>query len=130
MPTVTDWSKYAPYFTANEFRCKCGCGQVQMQESYMDWILELRMIYGKGMAVTSGYRCPDFNNRISSTGEAGPHTTGLAGDYRVDRHNAFVLIGLATNAYVEGLGVAQKGGGRFLHLDLIERSIGPTVWSY
>ena len=34
------------------------------------------------LQITSAYRCPSHNDSVSSTGMAGPHTTGLAVDIR------------------------------------------------
>ena len=61
------------------------------------------------------------------------HTTGKAADIAVSREDAFHLLSLALSKGFTGIGVQQKGSGRFIHLDTIENSEGrprPTVWSY
>jgi hypothetical protein len=37
--------------------------------------------------------------------------------------------GIAMEAGFTGIGVQQKGTGRFLHLDTLEGDLRPTVWS-
>jgi uncharacterized protein YcbK (DUF882 family) len=93
----------------------------------------LREVYGKPLIVTSGYRCPQHNQRVSSTGPSGPHTTGLAVDLGVSGREAVTVLRLALSLGFTGIGVQQKGGGRFLHLDMVPDSHGhkrPWIWSY
>lgn len=124
---IHHWGKYAPYFRELEFDCKC-CGKNDMQPEFMDKLLELRKAYGKPMVITSGYRCPDYNDRISSTGRKGPHTTGLAADILISGSNARELLALASE--FPRVGVSQKGdhGTRFIHLDCLPKP--DWVWSY
>lgn len=120
------------YFRPSEFSCK-HCGANRMQESYLLLLDELRHRYGKPLVVTSGYRCPEYNARVSSTGLRGPHTTGCAADLRVTRTDAYIVLQLALEMGFTGIGVAQKGTNRFVHLDTLLPAPGrprPTVWSY
>ena len=83
--------------------------------------------------VTSAYRCPEYNEKVSSTGKDGPHTTGRAMDIGVSREQAYDLIKWATIFGFTGIGINQKGSGRFVHLDDLPNKEGqprPTVWSY
>lgn len=121
------------HFRITEFECRCGCGRVEMNLMFLNALDQLREKYGKPLVVTSGYRCPSYNSKVSSTGPTGPHTTGKAADLRVDRGDAYRLLKLALDAGFTGIGVQQKGGGRFIHLDLLNDAPGqprPTVWSY
>ena len=64
---------------------------------------------------------------------AGAHSTGQACDILIERADAFKLLSLAFLVGFTGIGVSQKGGARFLHLDTIESSPArprPTIWSY
>lgn len=94
----------------------------------------LRALWGKPMRISSGYRCPKHNARVSSTGKAGPHTTGKAADILVSGFDAYLLFGEAwTSGAFGGIGVHQRGphSGRFLHLDAIhDPKIRPAIWSY
>jgi uncharacterized protein YcbK (DUF882 family) len=85
--------------------------------------------------VSSGYRCPDHNNEVSSTGLNGPHTTGKAADILVKGMNAYLLLQAAMKSgRLYGIGISQRGKheSRFLHLDMVEsgQAFRPTVWSY
>lgn len=94
---------------------------------------DLRHRYGKPLVVSSGYRCPDHNVKVSSTGRTGPHTTGHAADLLVDRGDAFRLLKIALAMRFTGIGFQQKGVGRFIHLDDLPNLIGqprPTIWTY
>lgn len=120
------------YFELQEFACK-HCGSSFMEESFLLELDELRNRYGRPLVITSGYRCPAYNNQVSSTGFDGPHTTGRAVDLRVAHADAFNVLRLATGMRFSGIGIAQKGTRRFIHLDDLPATPGrprPTVWSY
>jgi zinc D-Ala-D-Ala carboxypeptidase len=123
------------YFKMSEFSCK-HCGENKINEDFVKQLDVLRGMYGKPLIVSSGYRCPVHNARVSSTGANGPHTTGLAADLLVDRGDAYRILELVFSmqkGIFTGVGVHQKGGGRFIHLDMLPNSPGvlrPTVWSY
>ena len=119
----------AKYFTRDEFKCKCGKCVNMIQDEFIEQMDSLREKYGKPIFVNSGYRCPSHNNEVSSTGFNGPHTTGRAGDFKIDRGDAVHLLELALAIpYFKGFGVNQKGLGRFLHLDASRDT--RTIWSY
>lgn len=123
---MSDWQ----YFTEDELRCKCGCGEVMMNPSFMHRLDDMRRKAGFPFVVTSGYRCPDYNDRVSSTGPDGPHTTGKAVDIAVQGNQAHEVLRLAMLHGIKGVGVSQKGDSRFLHLDIIDDFPRPNVWSY
>ena len=82
------------------------------------------------LQITSAYRCPDHNSKVSSTGASGPHTTGMAVDIHVSnsQHRKKLIDYFATK--VTGLGVAKT----FLHIDLLTPELGfemrPNAWKY
>lgn len=121
------------YFRMAEFTCKCGCQENYIEESFVDMLDELRAIVGFPLPVTSGYRCPPHNERVSTTGKDGPHTTGQAADIAVDRDKAYRLLDAAMSMGFTGIGLNQKGAKRFVHLDTLRNAPGqprPTVWTY
>lgn len=125
------WDKY-PNFSKDEFDCK-HTGKNEMQHDFMSKLQELRNAYGKPMKVSSGYR--DFKHPIEARKPRrnGSHPTGKAVDIAVERGDAYRLLNLALNLGFTGIGINQKGGGRFIHLDTIEDNSlqpRPTVWSY
>ena len=121
-----------PNFPNHELTCKCGCGMLPAQD-FMAKVQRLREMAGFPMAVSSAARCPKHNSKVSSTGTTGPHTTGRAIDLAVSHDKAHVVLTLAMRMGFSGIGVQQKGGGRFIHLDDLPNAPGqprPTVWSY
>lgn len=122
-----DWSKY-PNFKASEFNCS-HCGENQMKPEFMEKLQSLRKAYGKPMRVTSGYRCPKHPIEAKKA-TPGAHASGCAADIGVEGADAHKLLKFAMILGFTGIGVQQKGTGRFIHLDTLTTGVRPTVWSY
>lgn len=123
------------HFEIDEFTCTCGCGINGMRESFVDKLDDLRERCGFPFIVTSGYRCPEHNSRVSSTGSDGPHTTGRAVDLSVSGNDAFRLVAQCTlGGWMTGVGLKQHGAhaSRFVHLDDLAQPghPRPRVWTY
>ena len=132
MGTPSEWE----YFTVEELRCE-HCGEMHMDNTFMHRMVLLRRACSFPFIVTSGYRCPEYNNSISTTGLNGPHTTGRAMDIHVTGEEALEVVSKATAYGMTGVGIKQKGAynGRFIHLDDLEKdlSVGrtrPHIWTY
>ncbi len=120
------------HFLRNEFACRgldCCNGGNEIKDPLIDMLDELREAVGFPLVVTSGFRCAKHNQRVSTTGPEGPHTTGLAADLGVDRERAVIVLERALSMPFTGIGINQKGSGRFVHLDIVRRP-SRTVWSY
>ncbi len=125
---MIDWGKY-PNFTSKEFECKC-CGSEGINEKLVEKVQLIRDIHKKPLRVTSGYRCP-LHPAERSKSAPGAHALGLAVDLAVDREEAYQVLYIALSLSFTGIGVQQKGEGRFLHLDIAENHLPrPTIWSY
>lgn len=130
MSLVADWAIY-PNFSKREFDCKA-TGENRMQASFMERLQQLRTAYGKPMPISSGYRSPKHPIEAKKP-RPGAHSTGYACDVAVQGVDAVRLLTLALTLGFTGIGVQQKGGGRFIHLDThpdaahISR---PAIWSY
>ena len=101
----------------------------------MDRLQAIRDRLAFRFPVTSGYRSPAYNAKVSKTGKAGPHTTGRAVDIAVAGGEAHELIDAMKEFGFTGRGIRQRGGwaGRFVHLDDLENAPGvprPRTWSY
>jgi uncharacterized protein YcbK (DUF882 family) len=119
------------YFTGKEMSCS-HCGECHMDKEFMKKLDFLRECYGKPMTITSAYRCAEHPIEARKS-KPGAHNTGKAADVAVSRGEAHELLTLAMQAGFSGIGIQQKGEGRFLHLDTCtnnEISPRPTVWSY
>jgi zinc D-Ala-D-Ala carboxypeptidase len=120
-------------FTRAELECKCGCGRADIEPAFMEKLKDLRITYNRPIFINSGYRCPDYNERVSFTGRTGPHTIGAV-DISVSGKDAHRLLHMAFLVGFTGIGVKQKGSmaGRFIHLDnlTIHNNPRPGVWTY
>jgi zinc D-Ala-D-Ala carboxypeptidase len=125
----SEWMEKWKNFKLDEFKCKCGCDEVKINSDMLDLIQEARDELGP-LSITSGYRCPSHNASVSSTGEAGPHTTGHSLDISVkdSQHRKQLIDWFATK--VTGLGIAKS----FIHIDNLTSDNGfdmrPNAWKY
>lgn len=108
------------YFTKEEFVCnpeKCGCGQNWINETFIDWLDLIRDNAGVPFVINSGFRCPDYNNKVSKTGRDGPHTTGWAADIRTPNS----ITRYAVRKAAMDLGCTRFGSAKgFIHVDLCD----------
>lgn len=129
------WQDKVKNFSAKEqgFYCNCGCGK-GFNDMHPDFMIRLdsaRRISGTSYVINSGYRCPEYNNKVSSTGYDGPHTTGRAVDVKCEnsRDRFLVLMG-AIKAGFNRIGIHE----RFIHLDDTDRADNPNdrnvTWLY
>ena len=127
---MIDWDTSA-YFNQHEFTCS-HTGKCDMDSNFINKLNELRVAFGKPMRITSGFR--DVTHPIEAKKSSpGAHTTGQAADIAVSRADAFDLLSLALTKGFTGIGIQQKGSGRFIHLDTLKNSPErprPTIWSY
>ena len=103
-----------------------------MDDTFMQRLDQLREDMGFAFPVTSAYRCA--KHPIEARKKApGAHTTGRAVDIAVQGEKAYRLIEGAIELKFKGIGIKQKGQGRFIHLDDIPSSPSrprPWIWSY
>lgn len=122
-----DWNKY-PNFSAKEFDCS-HCGKNEMRADFMERLQALRNAYGKPMRITSGYRCAEHPIEAKKA-KPGAHASGCACDVGVEGADAHHLLSIAFQLGFTGIGVNQKGTGRFIHLDTLKGPNRSSVWSY
>ena len=122
------------HFTLDELVCQCGCGRMEMVDSYMKKLVAVRKKLGFSIPITSGFRCARHNNDVSSTGATGPHTTGHATDAQLVGEQALMFLAAAYSEGMTGIGVKQKGrhSSRFIHTDdlLNNQTKGPRPWIF
>ena len=103
-----------------------------MDDDFMMKIEALRHELGFPFTVTSAYRCPDHPIEARKA-SPGAHASGRAVDIACQGDKAHRLLEAALRMGLSGIGVNQKGSGRFIHLDDLENGSGrprPWVWSY
>lgn len=121
-----------PNFEPSEFRCQHS-GLYLLVPRFLDKLQALRSAMGVPFPLTSAYRHPSHPNEARKA-RPGAHATGRAVDIAVEGEAAWRLLSSAADFGFTGIGVAQKGGSRFIHLDDLEarefHAPRPTVWSY
>lgn len=116
------------YFLYSEFDQKNvpGSGESHMDRHFLSCLDTLRHKCDFPFIVNSGYRSPEYNNQVSSTGFTGPHTTGKASDTAVAGSKAYTLLKHAMEMdCFTGIGIGKS----FIHLDIIQRNY-KIIWSY
>tara|TARA_Y100001951_G_scaffold98548_1_gene99496 strand:+ start:386 stop:769 length:384 start_codon:yes stop_codon:yes gene_type:complete len=120
-------------FSEKELSCSC-CNKNEMTQETVDALQHLREVLERPLKLSSAYRCPRWNSKVSSTGKTGPHTTGKAIDIVCSGKEAWELLSFAMirSKIWKGIGISQKGNHnkRFIHLDTIEADNRPWIWSY
>lgn len=100
-----------------------------MNPDFLKKLQQLRTAFAKPMRITSGYRCPQHPVEVKKAAP-GVHSTGCAADIAIQGADAYEVLRLAFHFGFTGIGVQQKGTGRFIHLDTSTSPPRPTVWSY
>ena len=119
-------------FTFDELKCR-GTGICDMDQSFLERLQLIRDDFGRPLFPSSGYRAPEWNEKVSSPGRTGPHTTGPAVDIEIFGAEALELIKIAQAHGITGIGFKLHGPKkkRFIHLDdLTEPYPRPNSWSY
>jgi len=120
-------------FSATEFACS-HCNALNVSPIVLDFLQSYRTHLGKSVSVNSGYRCAEHNNSVSSTGDNGPHVTGLGIDISTDTQTQYQLLRFAFHYDPRpmGIGIAKT----FTHLDwcTVDQDekfvVRPNVWRY
>ena len=113
------------YFIRRELECK-HTGRCEMDREFMEKLDALRYVMGMPLVLSSAYRDPSHPAEVAKPAP-GYHSRGKAVDVLISGPNAHRLVGLAIMAGFGGIGVSQKDGARFIHLDNRET---PAIWSY
>jgi len=129
-----DAERWPNFSIERELQCQCACGQVLWDEDTMDDSQAVRNELGHSVILSSGYRCPEHNDAISSTGREGPHTKG-AQDLALYGGDSIVATRVLMQRGVTGFGAKQHGpyNKRFVHHDRLEQAEGcprPWQWGY
>ena len=129
--TADNWSyERWPNFRPAELACS-ETGVCDMSPQFMDRVQKLRDELGP-LRITSGYRSPQHPVELKKD-VPGAQTYGRAGDVALSGVAAYELLALAAKLGFTGIGIQQRGDGRFVHLDDLGAEFHaprPWVWSY
>ena len=130
MYTEATWpTKRWPNFSYREIACRT-TGTCDMDPIFMDRLQSLRDRLGFGLTITSGYRAPSSPVEAQKPGGPGSHSMGLAVDIGVQGEKAYQVLKGALEMGFTGVGINQKGTGRYIHLDTATHVPRPAIWSY
>ena len=127
---MIDWEQY-PNFSADEFTCS-HCGKEGINETLIVVLQIIRHEVSFPFIITSGFRCAEHPIEKKKD-KLGVHTTGLAVDIGCSGGQAHTILRLAMERNLSGIGINQKGDGRFIHIDISEAQENrprPWIWSY
>lgn len=120
------------FFSAKELTCKCGCNTIEFDLGFLATLNAIRKECGFSFPISSAYRCP--NHPIEARKEVvGAHSHGKAVDILANGENALEIVRVAQKHGINRIGIQQKGGGRFIHLDACTEEDGfpcPAIWTY
>ena len=140
--------RISPNFTETEADCNCGCGFMDVDEEFLMFIEDMRVIAQVPFNPTSWCRCP-IHNKNSGGIDDSAHTRGTAADFEAssgrERYRFLACFFLAQlyqdcvitlaearlylKAMMEnscGIGIADD----FVHVDKDHVKPRPAAWSY
>lgn len=135
--TYTKATQISPHFNSSEFKCKCGCGGMKIDDRLINMLEQLfDKCNAKAIYVVSGYRCPTYDKKIG--GFAGRHSKGQAADIQVINKNGkkintkyvsciaqdlFKEAGIANiNKSYTNIHIDSRTGSRWLGNELVSNS--------
>ena len=125
-----NWSRYKN-FTRREFECNCNfddCEKFGCKEELIEKLQQLRDAVGFPIRLSSSYRCKKWNDMVGGHPNSS-HKEGLAIDCLCSGEKALILIENAIRLGFTGVGISQRKGQKFVHLD-IKKTPTKRIWSY
>lgn len=116
---VCDYDEFAtPNFTADEFKCQCGCGK-DIHRPLKQKIQRVRDRIGLPLIITDGYRCYERNAQEGGTSTS-LHLEGRAVDFQVpyEYRSRAMIDRIAEACHAEGLKVGYYYDTLFTHAQI------------
>lgn len=108
-------------FSRNEFACKCGCGQDDVDTELLNHLDTIREHFDARVDISSGNRCATHNEAVGGVSSSF-HLRGRAADITVLGIPPSVVAELARQLGISGVGDYET----FTHVD--SRSNGLARW--
>ena len=113
----TDESKLSDNFKVSEFKCKCGCSDLKIDEKLVEHLQKIRDNFGVPVSINSAYRCTKHNKNVGGSTNS-RHTKGQAADIVVKGVNPAAVAKYAESIGVLGIGLYETDkDGYFVHID-------------
>ena len=86
MKIITTTGNITAHFNGSEFKCKCGCNTVRIDEMFVDrmemlWQLLHEAVDCHVIIINSGYRCAKHSQNIKGAFVGDMHNIGAAADF-------------------------------------------------
>lgn len=117
------------YFDMSEFSCN-HCGELPengMSEVLLERLDRLRSMYGKPIYVSSGYRCP-FWNEVNGGVPNSQHVQGTAADIWVDDDYETFYEMVRSSGLFDGVGHYPEQ--EFVHVDCRDEGDSPNFYQW
>lgn len=118
------------FFHTDEFKCKCGCGIVNLDPDFLNLLTATRRIADVPFVINSGCRCPQHNLAVGGTTTSAHITTEVIRARGSDIRAATLemVIAILFGAFTVGipgiaLGVGKESKVPFVHLDTKNRKM-------
>jgi len=114
------------YFQRWEVECKCGCGECDMSQIFMDTLNQARYLSDIPYSLNSAFRCPTHNLNEGG-GEDSAHLTGQAADIKTpNSHIRFLVLDGLIFAGFKRIGIHRL----FIHADSDLTKPPEVSWLY
>ncbi len=115
------------YFTYREFDSPDSVDSGKLVSNELISMLDVaRKKYGKSMAINSGYRTPEHNEKVGGKPDSS-HIKGLAVDIACNNStDRFKLAGILKEVGFKRIGM----GATFIHVDIDKDKSQNVLWTY
>ena len=135
MNMFTTTGKITDHFKGVEFKCKCGCGQINIDTMFVERMEDLHTVLSSlpcgctGIYINSGYRCAKHSQTIAGAFVGDMHNIGAAADfYALDKNkqriDSMTLCEAAQRCGFGGIAIIDSTNA---HVD--DRQRGDIVYS-
>lgn len=120
------------YFSEEETRCHCGCGQNHVNPLLLEKLDAMREMIGGPIYLSCAYRCPAHNAEIPGSAKNSQHVLGNAADVLVpDYEHCHTVDQLAWYAQQCGFdGIGRYYSDEFVHVDVRDGGESPNYYTW
>ena len=108
------------YFTPDEFKCKCGCGLLNIDMGLVKKLDRIRGVMRIPMTINSGSRCIPHNQKVGGLPDSS-HLAGKAADVDIDTSSYRYLFLQLAFAMFRRIKIYKT----FVHVDVDETKPSP-----
>lgn len=109
--------------------CPCGCGATITNKKLWEMLDRAREIAGVPFRITSGMRCPHYNDVIKGFSKTSSHRLGLAVDIATPTSSSrFAIVKALLDVGFTRIG--YNGPSKFIHVDIDHDKPGNLMFDY